>query len=167
VFDSGDDFEQITAGLGLTDQDGNPVFNSNNDANDSFDSRSDNKGPEPEALTIGEIEGMILAFVGLERIGGIIVYDITDPSSPMFLQYLLNRDFGVDADTAAAGDLGPEGLYFIPKSLSWTGNYGLLVANEISGTTSYYDISLAQVPVPAPLALLALGVPVLLRLRRA
>jgi DNA-binding beta-propeller fold protein YncE len=165
VWDSGDDFEQITAVLGLTDQDGNPVFNSSNDANDSFDTRSDNKGPEPEALTIGEIEGFILAFVGLERIGGIMVYDITDPASPTFLTYLLNRDFGADPETAAAGDLGPEGLYFIPKDLSWTGNPMLLVANEISGTTTAYDMTL--VPSPATLALFAAGLPLLVRRRRA
>ena len=76
-------------------------------------------------------------------------------------------------DTAgnAPGEVGvgalPDMATFIPKALSWTCNYGLLVANEVGGTTSYYDISLAQVPVPAPLALLALGVPFLLPRPRA
>lgn len=157
VFDSGDDFERITAQLLPAN------FNSDNDES-TFDTRSDNKGPEPEALTVGEIEGFIFAFVGLERIGGIMVYDITDPASPSFITYLLNRDFGADATTAAAGDLGPEGLYFIPKDLSWTGNPMLLVANEISGTTTAYDITL--VPSPATLALFAAGLPLLLRRRR-
>jgi 2',3'-cyclic-nucleotide 2'-phosphodiesterase / 3'-nucleotidase / 5'-nucleotidase len=159
VWDSGDDFERITAALARTSS----FFNSENDAN-SFDTRSDNKGPEPEALTIGEVAGRILAFVGLERIGGIMIYDVTDPGSPEFLTYLLNRDFTANPDSAAAGDLGPEGLYFIPRELSWTGNYGLLVANEISGTTSYYDI--AVVPAPGSLALLAGGLPLLLLRRR-
>lgn len=163
VFDSGDDFERITGALGLFDQGGNPVFNSTNDDNDSFDSRSDAKGPEPEALVLGEINGNTLAFIGLERIGGIMIYDITDPNNPAFLQYLLDRDFSVDADTVAAGDLGPEGMYFLTPDLSPTGRYGLLVANEVSGSTTYYDIT---VPVPAPLALLAAGLLPLLRLRR-
>jgi len=162
VFDSGDDFERITGALGLLDQDSNPVFNSTNDSNGSFDSRSDAKGPEPEALVLGQIHDNTLAFIGLERIGGIMIYDITDPSNPEFLQYLLDRDFSVDAETVAAGDLGPEGMYFLTPELSPTGGYGLLVANEVSGNTTYYDI---KVPVPAPLALLAAGLLPLLHLR--
>ena len=159
VWDSGDDFERITAALARTTS----FFNSENDSS-SFDTRSDNKGPEPEALAIGEIAGRILAFIGLERIGGIMVYDVTDPGSPEFLTYLLNRDFATPPNSAAAGDLGPEGLFFIPKELSWTGNYGLLVANEISGTTTFYDI--AVVPAPGALVLLASGLPMLLLRRR-
>ena len=74
VFDSGSDFEEITAAA-FPD-----FFNIDNDENvaSEADGRSDAKGPEPEAITIGEIEGMILAFIGLERIGGIMIYDITD-----------------------------------------------------------------------------------------
>ncbi len=71
VYDSGSDFEQIVASL-FPD-----YFNSSNDSNDSFESRSDAKGPEPEALTLGVVDGHLLAFIGLERIGGIMVYDIT------------------------------------------------------------------------------------------
>lgn len=136
VFDSGDDFEQITAAE-LPD-----YFNANNDENgdDAFDSRSDNKGPEPEAISIGKIKGKTFAFVGLERIGGIMVYDVTDPTSPQFVEYFNNRDFTAPADTEAAGDLGPEGIIFIPKSDSPAGNPLLVVGNEVSGTTSIYQI---------------------------
>ncbi|WP_295882739.1 choice-of-anchor I family protein [uncultured Thiohalocapsa sp.] len=163
IWDSGDFFEQLTAGLVLTDQDGNPVFNSDNDGNDSFDSRSDAKGPEPEALVIGQIYHNTLAFVGLERIGGIVVFDITNPASPIFLDYLLDRDFTVDATTMAAGDIGPEGLYFVTPNESPFGRFGLVVANEVSGTTSWYNI---QVPLPAPLLLFGAGLPLLLLARR-
>jgi len=145
VWDSDDAFEQITASL-YPD-----YFNSDND---SFDSRSDDKGPEPETLVLGAIDDNILAFIGLERMGGIMVYDITYPMSPAFLTYLLNRDFTVAADTVGAGDLGPEGMYFLTPDQSPTGNYGPIVANEVSGSTTDCDIS---VPVPAPLALLAAG----------
>ncbi|MEM8650484.1 MAG: choice-of-anchor I family protein [Pseudomonadota bacterium] len=68
VYDSGDDFEQITAQLVPE------IFNSNGDP-DSFDSRSDNKGPEPEGVTVGQFGGRTLAFIGLERVGGVMVYD--------------------------------------------------------------------------------------------
>lgn len=136
VFDSGDEFEQITAAE-LPD-----YFNANNDENgdDAFDNRSDNKGPEPEAVAIGKIKGRMFAFIGLERIGGIMVYDVTYPASPQFVEYLNNRDFTAPAETQAAGDLGPEGIIFVPKSDSPTGNPLLVVGNEISGTTSIYEI---------------------------
>lgn len=133
VWDSGDDFEVITA------QRYPLYFNAGNDNND-FESRSDNKGPEPEALALGEINGRTFAFIGLERIGGIMIYDITNPESPRFVQYVLDRDFTVDVDTPAAGDLGPEGMQFVPASQSPNDKPLLLVGNEVSGTTSIYVI---------------------------
>jgi len=136
VFDSGDSFEQITAAALPA------YFNGNHDANGAgtFDSRSDNKGPEPEALAIGEIKGRTFAFIGLERIGGVMVYDVTDPASPQFVQYINHRDFTAPVDSPAAGDLGPEGMIFIPKSESLTRNPLLVVGNEISGTTTIFEI---------------------------
>mgnify|MGYP006272161395 CR=1 FL=1 len=164
VFDSGSQFEELIAGLGLFDTNGEPVFNANNDDQTSFDSRSDDKGPEPEALALGEIGDMTFAFIGLERIGGIMIYDITDPNNPEFINYILGRDFSVADETSAlAGDLGPEGIYFVTPGDSAFGTYGLIVANEVSGTTTYYDI---QVPLPAPLVLFGAGLPLLLLARR-
>ena len=145
VFESGDQIEQVTAAMLPLD------FNSDNAEHDSFDSRSDNKGPEPEAVTVGVVDGRTYAFIGLERIGGIMVYDVSDPVAPVFVQYLNNRNFSVDAQDAAAGDLGPEGLAFIPASDSSTGQNLLAVANEISGTTTVYTIHTAASPVPGDL----------------
>jgi hypothetical protein len=133
VFDSGDDFEQITA-------DALPKFFNADNGDNNLDSRSDDKGPEPEGLTIGEIDGKMYAFVGLERISGIMVYDISNPVKPDFVQYFNNRNFIADPDTAAAGDIGPEGLVLISPSQSPTGRFALAVANEVSGTVSIYDI---------------------------
>lgn len=134
VYDSGADFEEITAAA-LPDE-----FNSTNDENDSFDNRSDNKGPEPEGLTLGEIDGRMYAFIGLERIGGIMVYDITEPRDVQFVQYINNRDFTGDAEAGTAGDLGPEGLLFIDAAESPIGVPLLVVANEVSGSTTVYRI---------------------------
>lgn len=120
-------------------------FNSNNDANGSFDSRSDDKGAEPEAIAIGVINGRSYAFIGLERISGIMVYDVTDPHAPTFVQYLNNRDFSGDPTMDSAGDLGPEGIIFVASSDSPTGQPLLLVANEISGSTTIYSIE-GEVP---------------------
>lgn len=133
VFDSGDDFEQITA-LVFPDN-----FNANNDENDA-EGRSDNKGPEPEAVTIGMLNGKVYAFIGLERIGGVMIYDVTSPFAVSFESYTNNRDFIADVETPAAGDLGPEGLKFIPADASPNGEPLLVVANEVSGTTSIFQI---------------------------
>ena len=114
VFDSGDDFEQITAQLLPED------FNSTNDENESFDNRSDDKGPDPEGVTVGQINGRMYAFIGFQRVGGIIVYDVTAPYAPEFVQYLNTRNFAGDAEAGTAGDLGPEGLLFIDTQHSPT-----------------------------------------------
>lgn len=128
------DIEEYTASIFST------VFNSNNDDNDSLESRSDAKGAEPEALTVGEIDGVKYAFLGLERQSAIMVYDVTDPRSPQFHSYVSNRNFMVDADTAEAGDLGPEGIEFIPADVSPLGVPTIAVANEVSGTVTLYRI---------------------------
>ncbi|TVQ17989.1 MAG: alkaline phosphatase [Leptolyngbya sp. DLM2.Bin15] len=135
VFDSGDDFEQITAALFPAD------FNANNSENNSFDSRSDNKGPEPEGVVLGEINGRTYAFIGLERIGGVMVYDITDPTAVRFVEYINTRDFSGDAATGTAGPLGPEGLVFISAQDSPIGRPLLVVANEVSGSTTIFSIN--------------------------
>lgn len=136
VFDSGDQFEQITA-TALP-----AVFNSNNDSNSSFKSRSDDKGPEPESVAIGEILGKKYAFIGLERIGGVMVYEVTNPSTPEFVQYLNNRDFNQPANSVAAGDLGPEGILFISRLASPNGRDLLVTASEISGTISIFQVDI-------------------------
>ncbi|MCH8045829.1 MAG: choice-of-anchor I family protein [Planctomycetes bacterium] len=141
VFDSGDDIAQITASA-LPDD-----FNSTNDENDSFDNRSDDKGAEPEGVVLGSIRGEIYAFIGLERVGGIMVYNVSDPTAPVFQQYITNRDFAGDAEAGTAGDLGPEGMAFISEADSPTRQPLLVVANEVSGTTTIFAIS---VSTPAP-----------------
>jgi hypothetical protein len=80
------------------------------------------------------------AFIGLERVGGIMVYDITTPRNPKFVEYVNNRDFDGDAEAGTAGDLGPEGLTFIAPADSPNGRPLLVVANEVSGTTTIFQI---------------------------
>ena len=137
VFDSGDDFEQITASI--LGEDG---FNSTDDEN-GFDDRSDDKGPEPEALTVGTVDGKDYAFIGLERTGGIMMYEITNPAAPVFVEYTFNRDFTIDIEEnlSQAGDLAPEGMKFVAAEDSPTDNALLIVGNEISGTTTVYEVA--------------------------
>lgn len=135
VWDSGAALERITAAAFPAD------FNSDNDENDSLDARSDDKGPEPEGVAVGKVQGRWFAFVGLERIGGIVVFDITDPQTPRFVEYVNNRDFAGDAAAGTAGDLGPEGIDFVPGDDSPTGRPLLVVGNEVSGTTTVYQVA--------------------------
>ncbi len=130
--------EQITAAAIPTE------FNSDNSENDSFDNRSDNKGPEPEGLAIGTIGRHTYAFIGLERVSGIMVYDISTPESPEFVQYINNRDFNGNAKAGTAGDLGPEGIAFIAADESPIGYPMLAVANEVSGSTTLYRIDVRK-----------------------
>ncbi|MFM6157728.1 MAG: choice-of-anchor I domain-containing protein, partial [Sphaerospermopsis kisseleviana] len=123
-FDSGDQLEQITK------QFSPQLFNANNGNTADFDTRSDNKGPEPEGVTVGIIDGKTYGFIGLERsAGGVMVYDLTNPAAPTFIQYIYTP-----------GDVAPEGLKFISAQDSPSGKPLLVVANEDSNTVSVYDI---------------------------
>ena len=125
-------------------------FNSGHDEGNALDSRSDAKGPEPEGLTLGKIGNKTFAFIGLERMGGVLVYDITNPAAPTRVDYLNTRDEWVNdpedeaiaGRLAAIGDLGPEGLVFIPAAQSPNGKPLLVVGNEVSGTTAVLQLNL-------------------------
>jgi len=136
VYDSRDEIERTIA----ADPVYAPYFNANNTSS-SFDNRSDNKGPEPEGVAVGQVAGRVYAFVGLERIGGLYVVDVTEPAAPEFVQYVNHRNFAAGDDLANAGDLGPEGILFIPSSESPNGKALVVVGNEVSGTTTVYEIN--------------------------
>ncbi|NRA49602.1 MAG: hypothetical protein HRU12_10765, partial [Phaeodactylibacter sp.] len=130
VFDSGNDLEQITA----ADPVFGAIFNATDDENE-FKNRSDDKGPEPEAVIVEEIDGVAYAFIALERIGGIMVYEITDPAAPVFIQYINTRT--VDE---LGGDLAPEDITFINAADSPDGKAYIAVAYEVSGTVGVFEL---------------------------
>lgn len=146
VADSGDSFEQVTA-------EAIPDFFNSNHSESNLEGRSDDKGPEPEGLTIGQVGEKTYAFVGFERVGGIAAYDLSDPASPEFATYFNNRDFSVSVEDeiedaadpkallSSAGDLGPEGITFLSADESPSGEAALVVGNEVSGTTSLYSVA--------------------------
>jgi len=139
VYDSGDTLEQVTAARYPEH------FNASN-TNNTFDNRSDDKGPEPEGLAIGTLKGHQYAFVGLERVGGIMVFDVTNPAATSYVSYYNNRDFSAATEISgssnpAAGDLGPEGMVFIDAKDSPNRKPLLVVGNEISGTTTIYQVN--------------------------
>lgn len=136
VFDSGDDFERITA------QAFPDYFNASN-SNNTFDNRSDNKGPEPEGITVGTVYGETYAFVGLERIGGVMVYNVSNPETPEFVEYINTRNFDENPETNLT-DSGPEGLTFVSAQDSPNGKPLLVVSNETSNTTNIFEIEVPQ-----------------------
>jgi len=93
------------------------------------DTRSDDKGPEPENVVVGAIGSRTFAFVGLERSNAVIVFDVSAPRRPTFAGLL-----------AREGDVGPEGLDLVPASESPSGKPLLLVANEVSSTTTAFEL---------------------------
>ena len=144
VFDSGNVFENITASTFPA------FFNTDADTN-SFDSRSDNKGPEPEGLALGQIGDRFYAFIGLERIGGFMTYDITNPTAPFFVSYNNSRNFSQTPGPGTGGDISPEGVLFISSQDSPNGQALVVLANEVSGTTTIYAAT-----TPEPNAILGL-----------
>lgn len=144
VWDSGDMFERLSAQLDNT----LTVFNTTSTAN-SRDNRSDDKGIEPESVVVGKVRGRTYAFVGLERDGGLVVLDVSSPASPAFVSYATNRKLPRNPSTGAflpcnatndCGDLGPEGLTFVPADASPSGRALLIVSNEVSSTTTIWEI---------------------------
>lgn len=131
VYDSGDQFERyIAANHPL-------IFNADNESN-AIKSRSRAKGPEPEGIALGTINGQTYAFITLERTGGVMVYNITNPNNPTFTDYKHSR-----STSAYGGDNGPEGVTYISPSNTTTGKGYVIVANEISGTLSMYEVALS------------------------
>ena len=135
VFDSGDQIARITASVH------GAAFNNDEDGNEG-DTRSDAKGAEPEALALGKVGDRQLAFVGLERMGGIMMYDITNPYDVQFVDYFYNR--GTFEGEDITGDLAPEGMAFVSAEQSATGNPLLIVGNEISGSIAVWEIAQVQ-----------------------
>ncbi len=124
VFDSGDHIERFIAAQG--------AYAAGIDSTGAFDdSRSDDKGPEPEGLVAATVGGRALVFVALERGGGgVMVYDVTDVKNVQFVTYARN---GVD--------VSPEGLAYVSAAASATGQALLAVSNEVSSTLTVYGLT--------------------------
>lgn len=119
-------------------------FSANHSSANSIDNRSDNKGPEPEGIAVGRIGEKFYAFVGLERMGGVMVYDVSNPQAPVFADYLNTRENWTTAPAgilSTVGDLGPEGVTFIPAAESPDGEPLVVVGNEVSGTTAIFRVN--------------------------
>ena len=133
LYDSGDLLERKSLEFFPTE------FNSNNDGN-SLDQRSDERGPEPEGVTVGQVGNKTFAFLGLERPSAILVIDVTTPTAPRIVSVYHDSLEPTPRDAAFPRDRGPEGLCFIGAAESPTGKPLLAVAFEVSGTTRIFEI---------------------------
>ncbi len=125
VSETGGDIEQIIAAL----PNAGTVFNGENGG--GFDTRSDNKGAEPEGVAVGVVDGVPYAFVALERIGGVMVWDVSNPASPQYVRYM----------APTSQDYGPEVIRFVSAEDSPTGRALVMSANEVSGSVTVYEAS--------------------------
>jgi len=125
IYDTGDALERLAVKLDPAN------YNKDNEPSD-VDNRSDNKGPEPEAVTTGEVGGHTYAFLAAERSGMIYAFDLSStPGEAEFAGWINTRE----------DDLGPEGIKFVPRRQSPTGKAMLLVTYEISGTVAAYEVT--------------------------
>lgn len=133
VYDSGSVLEEILI------RETPAGFNANDGLIGEFDQRSDDKGPEPEAVVTGVVGSRTYAFVGLERaLGGVVVFDISEPGAPEYVTYILSND-----GTGGPGnDISPEGLLFVPADESPSGRPLVVASYEVSGTVAIYELTL-------------------------
>jgi hypothetical protein len=130
VFDSGDDVERIVYNNAADDATKSAALLKA----DQLLGRLDNKGPEPESVVVGQVGSETYAFIGLERASGILMYQITNPLKPKFVQFVRNTTDLTD------GDISPEGLKFIPAAQSPNGVPLLVVGYEVTGSVAVYQI---------------------------
>ena len=133
VYDSKDLIEQIISK--------HPVFSaifnaSNTTGTPSLKNRSDDKGPEVEGIAFQMISGKPYAFVSLERVGGIMIFNVENPTNPIYVGYANNR-----STTVSGPDLGAEGIITISAEDSPNGNNIVILANEVSSTLSIYQLN--------------------------
>jgi hypothetical protein len=125
VYESGNDFEKITC-MDLAYSKLNERYSKMNE--NKFDSR----GPEPEHVVTGKIGAKLYAFITLERYGGVIVYNISNPAKPHFVQYA-----NINPDNSKSR---PEGILFISENESPVKKNLVVIANEGMSTVDVYEI---------------------------
>jgi hypothetical protein len=141
-WDSGDAIEKITS----TERSAffNADWNTTSGYVNGVDARSTKKGPEPEGIAVGQAYGTNWIVVGLERDGGLLLYDATNPEAPTFVDYINTSNPGgnllAGKYSSTAGDVSPEGIQFVTPDDSPTGKAMVLVSYELSGTVGIYEI---------------------------
>lgn len=133
VFDSKDLIEQITSSHPTL----SGLFNASNTSGTVVSkNRSDDKGPEPEGVATAFINGNHYLFVSLERVGGVLIFNIDNPSEPVYSGYYNNRTVATNGP-----DRGAEGIIYIPATASPNNHDIVILANEVSSTLSVFQVN--------------------------
>lgn len=139
VWDSGDQLEVMTAIRRPTYF--NADWNTTTGAINAIDARSTKKGPEPEGVYVGKAYGKQWIVVGMERDGGLALYDADNPVAPVFVDYINTSEPAGNLVTGAnAGDVSPEGVFIVNEQDSPTGTALVIASYELSGTVGIYEI---------------------------
>jgi Ca2+-binding RTX toxin-like protein len=167
--DNDGDIDQIIAyggrSFSILDSNGSIIFDSGSHIDVTVaaisppnfdDTRSDNKGAEPESVTTAVIGGKVYAFVGLERFAGTMVYDVTNPTDPSFVTFASSPSaFTAGATNGSGFGAGntafqrPEGGIFISAADSPTGKALYVVTNEGTGAVGEAVASIVTYEVNA------------------
>lgn len=138
VFDSKDMIEQIVAA--------HPVFGaifnaSNSVGTPTLKNRSDDKGPEVEGIAVHQFNGHTYVFAALERIGGVMIFNVDNPLASYYVGYYNNRS----VSNPNGPDLGTEGIIIIAAQDSPNGQDLVILANEVSSTVTTYQMNTCTV----------------------
>ena len=154
AFDSASMIEQYVAA-------NNPAsFNMNSGLASNFDTRSDDKGPEPEALAFGSFDGKDFVFLGNERENGIFQFDVTDLNNVTIAGYI-NPITGVTDGASGGVYISPESMLFLASGAAGntTGKNLLIVGFEGTGGNGSIGVfevtSTSAIPEPSTYAALA------------
>ena len=139
VYDSGNFIEKKV--LELNNTFFNADWNTSKGSANAVDTRSDNKGPEPEGLAYGQAFGKHWVVVGLERDGGLMLFNVGNPRAPKFVQYISTVDWaGSSLGSSSAGDISPEGILFVEAKNSPSKKPLVIVSYEVSGTVAIFEL---------------------------
>lgn len=125
IFDSGSFIEEFAL------QHDPATFNMNDGKVANMDDRSDNKGPEPEALAVAHFAGKLWMAVGTERQNGLFLLIVDELAAPRLFAY---------ANPHLDGDFSPESILLIPGDHRPDAANLMIAAFEGSGTILVYRV---------------------------
>lgn len=138
IYDSGNLLEQLqVSALGVANINGE--WNTTTGAY-APQSRSDDKGPEPEGVTVGMVGSSRVAVIGMERMSALLFVDITNPAVPVVIKWEQMLPLSTIVPGRPGLTWSPEGMTFVSAKDSPTGKPLVLTAYEVSGSLSIHQI---------------------------
>ena len=142
LWDSGKLLEEIQiSAFGVANINGSHALSADKSTvNYTAQDRSDDKGAEPEGVAVGMVGGARVAILGLERISALVVFDVSNPSSPTFIKWIQMLPT-TPTPAAQATAWSPEGVIFVPADKSPNGKALFITSYELSGSMTVHQIA--------------------------